>query len=45
MVIIETSIFTRQVQALLDDGIYRHLQATLVIRPDTGTLIPGGGGL
>ena len=45
MVIIETSIFTRQVQALLDDDNYRHLQTILVIRPDAGDLIPGGGGL
>jgi mRNA-degrading endonuclease RelE of RelBE toxin-antitoxin system len=45
MVIIETSIFTRQVQALLDDDEYRRLQTALVIRPDIGDLIPGGGGL
>lgn len=45
MVIIETSIFTRQVQALLDDDDYRQLQTILVIQPDTGHLIPGGGGL
>lgn len=45
MVIVETSIFTRQVQALLDDDDYRRLQMTLVLRPETGDLIPGGGGL
>jgi len=45
MIIIETSIFTRQVQALLDDEDYRRLQTILVIRPDAGDLIPGGGGL
>ncbi len=45
MIIIETSIFTRQVQALLDDDDYRRLQTILVIRPDAGDLIPGGGGL
>jgi mRNA-degrading endonuclease RelE of RelBE toxin-antitoxin system len=45
MVIIETSIFTRQVQALLNDDDYRRLQTILVIRPDAGDLIPGGGGL
>ena len=45
MVIIETSIFTRQVQALLDDDDYRRLQTVLVIRPDAGALIPGSGGL
>jgi hypothetical protein len=45
MVIIETSIFTRQVQALLDDNDYRRLQTILVMRPDAGDLIPGGSGL
>lgn len=45
MVIIETSLFTRQVQALLDDDDYRRLQTILVIRPDAGNLIPGSGGL
>lgn len=45
MVIVETSIFTRQVQAILDDDSYRRLQTMLVIRPDAGDLIPGGGGL
>jgi mRNA-degrading endonuclease RelE of RelBE toxin-antitoxin system len=45
MVIIETSIFTRQVQALLDDDDYRRLQIVLVIRPDAGDIIPGSGGL
>lgn len=45
LVIIETSIFTRQVQALLDDDDYRRFQTILVIRPDAGDLIPGGGGL
>jgi hypothetical protein len=45
MIIIETSFFTRRVQALLDDDDYRHLQTTLVLRPDAGDLIPGGGGV
>jgi hypothetical protein len=45
MIIIETSIFTRQVQALLDDDQYSRLQTILVMRPDAGDLIPGGGGL
>lgn len=45
MIIIETSIFTRQVQTLLDDDEYRRLQTFLAIRPDAGDLIPGGGGL
>ncbi|MFH2038952.1 MAG: hypothetical protein ABIJ65_05900 [Chloroflexota bacterium] len=45
MVIIETSIFTRQVQALLSDDEYRQLQMTLVLHPDEGSVIPGSGGL
>ena len=45
MIIIETTIFTRQVQALLDDDEYRRLQTILVMRPDAGDPIPGGGGL
>jgi hypothetical protein len=34
--IIETSIFTRQVQELLNDEEYRLLQAALLSRPDLG---------
>ncbi len=45
MVIVETSVFTRQIQALLKDDDYRRLQTALVIQPDLGDLIPGGGGL
>jgi mRNA-degrading endonuclease RelE of RelBE toxin-antitoxin system len=45
MVIIETSIFTRQVLALIDDDSYRRLQTVLVLRPDVGGVIPGSGGL
>jgi mRNA-degrading endonuclease RelE of RelBE toxin-antitoxin system len=45
MEIVETSIFTRQVQALLSDEEYRQLQTTLVYRPDLGPIIPGSGGL
>lgn len=45
MVIIETSIFTRQLQDLLTDDAYRDLQAELIKRPDAGLLIPGTGGL
>lgn len=45
MLIIETSIFTRLVQSLLSDEDYRKLQKTLVLYPDLGALIPGGGGL
>lgn len=45
MVIIETSVFTRQVQQHLDPEDYRKLQAVLTVRPDLGTVIPGSGGL
>jgi hypothetical protein len=45
MVIIETSIFTRQVQLLLTDEEYRKLQIELIQHPDKGNLIPGSGGL
>ena len=45
MVIIETSIFTRQVQKLLTDKEYEELQLVLVQRPDMGQVIVGSGGL
>ena len=45
MVIIETSVFTRQVDALLSDEQYRKLQAALVGTPTLGPLIKGSGGL
>jgi len=45
MIIIETSIFTRQVQCLLTDEEYRQLQLALITRPDMGDVIPGSGGL
>lgn len=45
MVIIETSIFTRQVQVLLADEEYRELQEALVNRPHLGSVMPGSGGL
>lgn len=45
MLIIETSIFTRQVRDLLSDDEYRELQVSLVSRPDAGNIIPGSGGL
>ncbi len=45
MVIIETSVFTRQVQALLTFEEYRLLQIVLLTRPDMGATIPGSGGL
>jgi hypothetical protein len=45
MVIVETSVFTRQVLDLLADEEYRQLQLILVSRPDIGKIIPGSGGL
>ena len=45
MVIIETSIFTRQIQSVLTDEEYRLLQVQLVHKPDAGKIISGSGGL
>jgi hypothetical protein len=45
MVIVETSIFTRQVQKLLADTEYQQLQLALIERPDLGPIIEGSGGL
>ena len=45
MVIIETSVFTRQVQKLLKDDAYRELQIALAERPDMGSVMVGSGGI
>ncbi len=45
MELIETSVFTRQVEATLSDDEYRALQLELIVRPDAGPVIPGSGGL
>lgn len=45
MVIIETSIFTRQIMELMPDDLYRELQEDLWVNPTLGALIPGSGGL
>jgi hypothetical protein len=45
MVIIETSIFTRQVRNLLSDEEYRELQTALVNHPSAGSLLVGSAGL
>jgi len=45
MVIIETSVFTRQVRELLSDEEYRELQTALANRPNAGSVIVGSGGL
>jgi len=45
VIIIETSIFTRQVLTLLSEEEYRKLQLALILRPNLGVVIPGSGGL
>jgi mRNA-degrading endonuclease RelE of RelBE toxin-antitoxin system len=45
MVIVETSVFTRQVLHLLTDDAYRQLQTVIANRPTTGDLIVSSGGL
>ena len=45
MIIIETSVFTRQVQKLLTADKYRDLQIALAERPDMGAVMVGSGGL
>ena len=45
MELIETSLFTKQVQAGLSDAEYRALQLYLILQPDVGDVIPGSGGL
>ena len=45
MVIVETSVFTRCIKALLGDEDYADLHALLVERPDAGDLIQGSHGL
>ncbi|MCC7116943.1 MAG: type II toxin-antitoxin system RelE/ParE family toxin [Anaerolineales bacterium] len=45
MQFIETSIFTRQVIALLTDDEYGELQIALSTHPDSGSIIPRSGGL
>jgi hypothetical protein len=45
MLFIETPLFTKLIQELVPDENYRLLQQTLILRPETGDLIQGGGGL
>lgn len=45
MEFIETSIFTRQVQAVLTDDEYSELQVALAVHPTMGAIIPQSGGL
>lgn len=45
MELVETSVFTRQILALLADEQYRAFQSQLAANPGMGSLIPGGGGV
>ena len=45
MIIVETSIFTKQVSAELADDEYRLLQECLVHNPEIGKIIQGTGGI
>src|SRR3990172_5886644 len=42
---VETAIFPRAIDELLDDEAYRSLQLALLVKPQAGPLIPGGRGL
>jgi len=43
--LIETSVFTRQITALLTDEEYGEFQSRLAANPGLGALIKGGGGI
>jgi hypothetical protein len=43
--LIETSVFARQITALLSDEDYGEFQSRLAADPALGTLIKGGGGI
>ena len=45
MQLIETPVFTRQVQAALTPEEYREFQLHLMLHPEFGVHIPGAGGL
>ena len=45
MELIETSIFTRQIIALLSDEEYGDFQSRIAANPELGALIGGGGGI
>jgi hypothetical protein len=42
---LETPVFTRVLEQLLDDSAYQALQLTLLLRPKLGRVIPRSGGL
>jgi len=45
MEIIETPVFTRLIADILFDDDYRQLQWGLIVNPELGAVIPGGGGI
>jgi hypothetical protein len=45
MELVETPVFTRQVDAALSDEAFLELQWALLLAPDAGAVIPGSGGL
>jgi hypothetical protein len=45
MELVETPVFTRQVDAALSDEAFLELQWALLVAPDAGVVIPGSGGL
>ncbi|MCA9444277.1 MAG: type II toxin-antitoxin system RelE/ParE family toxin [Candidatus Omnitrophica bacterium] len=45
MEVVETSVFTRSIESLLDEDEYRALQTHLVENPESGSIIPGSGGI
>ena len=45
MVFKETSIFTKQINNLINDDEYKELQNFLLKTPDTGAIIQGSGGI
>ena len=45
MEFIETSVFTKLITTMLSDNDYRLLQDDIAKNPQTGDLIPGGGGI
>jgi hypothetical protein len=45
VILIETSVFTKEIKDLLSDEENRMLQTALMFRPDAGDIVRGGGGL
>jgi mRNA-degrading endonuclease RelE of RelBE toxin-antitoxin system len=45
MEIVETSLFTKRIGAILKEEEYRTLQSHLVENPDSDVVVPGAGGI